>query len=146
MMKKAPPASAAAAVAKKSVLRPPVLKSGRAGKKHTSEKKQQYQKRSRTFQDFRKEHKGKFSEEAPAIFDGPGKKSSTKPTTPFLTKQKQTSLEMRNRRKVQKKKYDELSSKFQTWRSAKTTELSGKTEKNAVKVIYEVGKPVAVQN
>lgn len=156
-MKQAPPASAAAS-AKRSVLRPPVLKSGRvakklaakkswlAGKKHTSQKKQQYQKRSKTFQDFRKEHKGKFSEEAPAIFDGPGKKSSAKPTTPFLTKQKQTSIEMRDRRKLQKKKYDELSSKFQKWRSAKTTELSGKTEKDSVKVIYEVGKPVAVQN
>merc|ERR1719445_2669841 len=149
MMKKEPaPASAAAASAKKTVVRPPVLKSGRvakklaakkswlAGKKHTSEKKQQYQKRSRTFQDFRKEHKGKFTEESPAIFAGPGKKSSAKPTTPFLTKQRQTALEMKDRRKVQKQKYDELSSKFQKWRLAKTTELSGKTEKNSVKVIY----------
>merc|ERR1719471_2467452 len=152
------PAAAAAGIAKKTAIRPPVLKSGRtarklaakkswlAGKKHTSEKKQQYQKRSKTFTDFRKEHKGKFSEESPAIFDGPGKKSSSKPTTPFLTKQRQTALEMKDRRKVQKQKYDELSSKFQKWRLAKTTELSGKTEKDSVKVIYEVGKPVAVQN
>merc|ERR1719336_3856266 len=68
------PAVAAASIAKKTALRPPVLKSGRtarklaakkswlAGKKHTSEKKHQYQKRSKTFSDFRKEHKGKFSE------------------------------------------------------------------------------------
>merc|ERR1719429_472942 len=115
VMKKAPPAAAAFA-ANQSYKRPAVLKSGRtakklaakkswlAGKKHTSEKKQQYQKRSKTFQDFRKEHKGKFSEASPAIFDGPGKKSSAKPTTPFLTKQRQTALEMKDRRKVQKQK------------------------------------------
>merc|ERR1719411_1587692 len=118
MKKEVPPATAAAASAKKSVMRPPVLKSLRtakktaakkswlAGKKHTNEKKQSYQKRSKTFQDFRKEHKGKFSEASPAIFDGPGKKVSSKATTPFLTKKKQTAQEMCNRRKVQKKKYD----------------------------------------
>jgi len=159
MMKKpqvAPPAAAASS-AKKSLLRPPVLKSARvgkklaakkswlAGKKHTSEKKQQYQKRSKTFQDFRKEHKGKFSEAPPAVFDGPGKKPS-EATTPFLTKQKQTAIEMRDRRKVQKKKYDAVSSKFKEWRASQTKDLSGKTEKEVVKMIYEVGKPVAVQN
>merc|ERR1719350_847900 len=69
-MKKEPSTSATSA-AKKSVSRPPVLKSGRlamklaakkrmlAGKKHTNEKKEEYQKRSTTFQKFRKEHKGK---------------------------------------------------------------------------------------
>jgi len=161
MMKKpqvAPPAAAASS-AKKSLLRPPVLKSARvgkklaakkswlAGKKHTSEKKQQYQKRSKTFQDFRKEHKGKFSEAPPAVFDGPGKKPSEASTgTPFLTKQKQTAIEMRDRRKVQKKKYDAVSSKFKEWRASQTKDLSGKTEKEVVKMIYEVGKPVAVQN
>merc|ERR1719362_1339239 len=159
MKKPQVPASAAAASAKKSVLRPPVLKSGRtakklsakkswlAGRKHTSEKKQQYQKRSKTFQDFRKEHKGKFSEAPPAVFDGPGKKPSEASTgTPFLTKQKQTAIEMRDRRKVQKKKYDAVSSKFKEWRASQTKDLSGKTEKEVVKMIYEVGKPVAVQN
>merc|ERR1719150_1089731 len=113
------PASAAAASAKKTQRRPPVLKSVRtakklaakkswlAGKKHTSEKKQQYQKRSQRFEFFRKEHKGKFSEASPVILDGPGKKTPAKATTPFLMKQKQTALEMRTRRTVQKKKYDE---------------------------------------
>merc|ERR1712173_41365 len=116
------------------------------GKKHTSEKKQQYQKRSKTFQDFRKEHKGKFSEEAPAIFAGPGKKSPAQSTTPFLSKQKEKSVEMRNRRKEQKKKYDTLSSTFKTWRKAETDKLSGKTESDSIKVIYEVGKTQAVQS
>merc|ERR1719429_227374 len=129
VMKKAPPAAAAFA-ANQSYKRPAVLKSGRtakklaakkswlAGKKHTSEKKELYAKRSKTFQDFRKEHKGKFSEESPAIFDGPGKKSSSKATTPYLSKQKETSAEMRNRRKEQKKKFVDLSSKFKTWRAS----------------------------
>jgi len=153
-----PPASAAAASAKKSASRPPVLKSGRsarkvaakkswlAGKKHTNEKKQQYNKRSKTFNDFRKEHKGKFSEEAPAIFDGPGKKPLAKPTTPFLSKQKETSSDMRSRRKEQKKKYDAISSKFKEARAAGRKELTGKTDPSSIKMIYEVGKSVAVQN
>jgi len=157
MKKEQPPASAAASSAKKSVMRPPVLKSGRvakklaakkswlAGKKHTNQKKELYQKRSKTFQDFRKEHKGKFSEEAPVVFDGPGKKLPAKATTPFLSKQKETAAEMRNRRKEQKKKYDALSSKFKQWRTANTAKLSGKTNSETV-MIYEVGKPVAVQN
>merc|ERR1719308_225433 len=89
-----------------------------AGKKHTNEKKEEYQKRSMTFQEFRKEHKGKFSEAPLAVFDGPGKKSST--TTPFLTKQKETSSAMRSQRKTQKKKYDALSTTFKKWRAAST--------------------------
>merc|ERR1719219_1531396 len=138
-------------------MRPPVLKSGRtalklaakksylAGKKHTNEKKGEYKSRSKTFQSFRQEHKGKFSEESPAIFDGPGKKSS-KSTTPYLSKQKESSAEMRNRRKEQKKKYVDLSSKFKTWRASETTKLSGKTSSDSITMIYEVGKPVAAQN
>merc|ERR1719362_332584 len=160
MMKKpqvAPPAAAACS-AKKSLLRPPVLKSARvgkklaakkswlAGKKHTNQKKAQYQKRSKTFQDFRKEHKGKFSEDAPVVLDGPGKNPPATATTPYLAKQKETAAEMRNRRKEQKKKYDALSSKFKEWRSANTAKLSGKTNSEAIKMIYEVGKPVAVQH
>merc|ERR1711953_1568346 len=101
-MKSVSAPSDAASSAKKSVVRPPVLKSSRsarklaakkswlAGKKHTSEKKKMYKKRSKTFQDFRKEHTGKFSEAPPAIFAGPGKKPLAKSTTPFLSKQKET--------------------------------------------------------
>jgi len=157
MKKEQPPVSAAASSAKKSLMRPPVLKSGRtalklaakksylAGKKHTNEKKEEYKSRSKTFQSFRQEHKGKFSEESPAIFDGPGKKSS-KSTTPYLSKQKESAAEMRSRRKEQKKKYVGISSQFKQWRSTKTAELSGNKSSESITMIYEVGKAVAVQN